>query len=115
MLTRVNSAIPTAETSEEALSSRMNSLINGGVEMRSAPQPNGPVVEKLGLMLVRVLPDSAPPTEPNQPAFLHLAAPSGKTGYAAMDVISGLGGDEICYTKDAGGWKIDGYFGGAAQ
>jgi hypothetical protein len=86
-----------------------------GVEMRSAPQPNGPVVEKLGLTLVRVLPDSAPPTEPNQPAFLHLAAPSGKTGYAAMDVISGLGGDEICYTKDAGGWKIYGYFGGTAQ
>ena len=36
MLTRVSSAMPTTETSDEALSSRMNSLISGGTEMRSA-------------------------------------------------------------------------------
>ena len=36
MLTRVSSAMPTTETSDDALSSRMNSLMSGGIEMRSA-------------------------------------------------------------------------------
>ncbi len=85
------------------------------VEMRSAPKPNAPVVEKLGLTLVRVLPDSAPPDDPNQPAFLHVAAPSGKAGFVPLESVSGFSDDQMCYTKDASGWKIIGYFGGAAQ
>ena len=36
MLTRVSSAMPTTETSDEALISRMNSLMSGGVEILSA-------------------------------------------------------------------------------
>src|SRR5208282_1998159 len=86
-----------------------------GVEMRSAPKPNAPIVEKLGLTLVRVLPDSAPPQDPSQPAFLHVAAPSGKPGFVLAESFSGLAGDQMCYAKDASGWKIVGYFGGAAQ
>jgi hypothetical protein len=89
--------------------------IRDGVELRSAAQPNAPLIEKLGLYLVRVLPDTAPPDNPNEPAFLHVAAPSGKIGFAAADAISPLGGDQICYTKDASAWKITGYFGGASQ
>jgi hypothetical protein len=89
--------------------------LKDGTEVRSAPQPNAPVVEKLGLNLVRVLPDTAPPSDASQPAFLHVATPSGKSGFIAMDAIAPLGGDEMCYTKDAGGWKIAGYFGGVAQ
>jgi hypothetical protein len=83
--------------------------------VRSAPKPNAPVVEKLCLTLVRVLPDSAPPEDPSQPAFLHIATPSGKSGFVPVEAIAGLGGDEMCYVKDASGWKITGYFGGAAQ
>ena len=86
-----------------------------GLEMRSAPKPNAPVVEKLALTLVRVLPDSAPPEDPNEQPFLHIAAPSGKSGFVPLDTISGLGGDQMCYVKDATGWKITGYFGGVAQ
>jgi hypothetical protein len=86
-----------------------------GIEVRSAGQPNAPVVEKLGLTMVRILPDSAPPQDPNQPAFLHLALPSGKTGFAPMDAIGGLGGDQMCYVKEGAGWKITGFFGGASQ
>lgn len=86
-----------------------------GVIMRSTAKPDAPVVEKLGLVLVRVLPDSAPPEDPNQPALLHVAAPSGKTGFVPAEAFSGLGGDQMCYIKDASGWKITGYFGGAAQ
>jgi hypothetical protein len=89
--------------------------VKDGIEVRAAAQPNAPVVDKLGLYLVRVLPDTAPPDNPNQPAFLHVATPSGKTGFVTSDAVSPLGGDQICYTKDANAWKITGYFGGAAQ
>ena len=84
------------------------------LEAHSAAQPNAPVIAKLGMYLVRVLPDSAPPDNPNQPVFLHVALPDGKAGYVAADSISPFGGDQMCYSKDAGGWKIAGYFGGAA-
>jgi len=86
-----------------------------GLEVRSAAKPDAPVVEKLGLTLVRVLSDSAPPANPKDPSFLHVALPSGKTGFVPLDAISGLGGDQICYVKDASGWKITGIFGGASQ
>jgi hypothetical protein len=64
---------------------------------------------------VRVLPDSAPPDSANQQPFLHIATPSGKTGFVPIEEMSSLGGDQMCYTKDGGGWKIAGYFGGASQ
>jgi hypothetical protein len=89
--------------------------VKDGVEVHDAAKPNAPVLEKLGLNLVHVLPDSAPPTD-NGPPFLHVATPSGKTGYVAAEELAPLGGDNICYVKDAGGsWKITGYFGGMAQ
>ena len=31
-----------------------------------------------------------------------------------MDAIAPLGGDQMCYSKDASGWKIAGYLGGVA-
>ena len=90
--------------------------LKDGIEVRSAGKPDAPVVEKLGLALVRVLPDTAPPPDnSNQPPFLHVALPSGKTGFVPMEALSGIGGDAMCYVKDAGGWKITGYFGGASQ
>jgi hypothetical protein len=89
--------------------------ITDGIEVRAAAQPSAPVVEKLGLYLVRVLPDTEPPDSNSPPAFLRVATPSGKTGFVAVNAISPLGGDQICYTKDATGWKIAGYFGGASQ
>ena len=36
MLTRVSSAMPTTETSDDALSKRMNSLMSGGTEIFNA-------------------------------------------------------------------------------
>jgi hypothetical protein len=85
--------------------------VKDGVEVREAAQPNAAVTEKLGLYLVRVLPDTAPPSG-NGPPFVHVATPSGKTGFVSAEELAPLGGDEICYTKDAGAWKITGYFGG---
>ncbi len=85
-----------------------------GVELHQTAKPDSPVVEKLGLYLVRVLPDTGQGPNPNDPLFLHIAAPDGKTGYADAQLVSPLGSDQMCYAKDAGGWKIAGYFGGAA-
>ena len=85
-----------------------------GVEVHAAAQPNAPVVEKLGMNLVRVLSDTSAPANPNEPFFLHVATPSGKTGFVDAQTVSPLGGDQICYTKQAGAWKITGYLGGAA-
>jgi hypothetical protein len=88
---------------------------NGGLDVHAAAQSNSPVLEKLGMILVRVLPDSSQPTNPNEPILLHVATPSGKSGYVDAQELSPLGGDEMCYTKDASGWKIAGYLGGASQ
>jgi hypothetical protein len=88
--------------------------VKDGIEVHEAAQAGSPAVEKLGLNLVHVLPDTPPPSG-NGPLFLHVATPSGKTGFVTADLIAPLGGDEICYTKDGGAWKITGYFGGAAQ
>jgi hypothetical protein len=86
-----------------------------GLDVRGAAKADAPVIEKLGLILVLVLPDSTPPDNQAQQAFLHIATPSGKSGFVPLDAVSSLGGDQICYTKDAGGWKITGYYGGAVQ
>lgn len=86
-----------------------------GLEVRAAPKPDAAVVDKLGLILVRVLPDSAPPSDAKAPLFLHVATPSGKAGFVPLDAINSLAGDQMCYAKDASGWKIAGYFGGVAQ
>jgi hypothetical protein len=85
-----------------------------GIEVRAAAQPNAPVVEKLGMYLVRVMPESAP-TDNNAPPSLRIALPDAKTGYVPLDAISPLAGDEICYAKDADAWKIAGYVGGVPQ
>jgi hypothetical protein len=86
-----------------------------GVEVHATAKPNSPVMEKIGVYLVRVLPDSGQGGNANDPLFLHIATPDGKSGYADAQLISPLGSDQICYSKDAGGWKITGYLGGASQ
>ncbi len=88
---------------------------NGGVEVRAAAQPDSPVIEKLGMYLVRVLPDSGQDGDPNQPMLLHVALPDGKSGFVDAQALSPLGGDQMCYAKNASGWKIAGYLGGVAQ
>ena len=78
------------------------------LEVRSGPQPNAPVVEKLGLFLVRVLPDQ-PPQGQQMPTSARVVTPGGRTGFVAMEGISPIGFDQLCYVKDASGWKITGY------
>lgn len=81
-----------------------------GLEMRAAPQPSAPVVEKLGLHFILVMPEDTPPSQQNP--MLKVVAPSGKTGYVPIEAINPLGSDQICYSKEAAGWRISGFIGG---
>src|SRR5580704_8419401 len=86
--------------------------VENGVEVRAEAKPNAPVIDKLGLYLVRVLPDSAPPDAAGAPSFFHVALPNGKAGYVLATAIAAPTTDHMCYTKDASGLKIAGYIGG---
>jgi len=86
--------------------------VENGVEVRAEAKPNAPVIDKLGLYLVRVLPDSAPPDASGAPSFLHVALANGKSGYVLATAVSPTTTDHMCYTKDASGWRIAGYIGG---
>jgi hypothetical protein len=82
-----------------------------GVEVRGEPKANAPVSEKLGLHFVRVMPDEVPAAQ-NQAPMLKIITPSGKVGYVAGESVAPLGNDQLCYIKDASGWKITGFIGG---
>jgi hypothetical protein len=85
------------------------------VEVRGSDAASAPVIDKLGATLVRILPETgddgqAAPTSP--PPALRIVTPAGKTGYVAVDAIQPLAVDQLCYVKEASGWKIAGYVGG---
>lgn len=86
--------------------------LDTSVEVRSAPRANAPVIEKLGTVLIRIMPDpkQAAPAQ-NEVPLVRVVTPSGKVGYVSADVLSPLGTDQLCYIKDASGWKITGYVG----
>lgn len=81
-----------------------------GVEVRATAEPNAPVIETLGMHLVRVLPDET--TSGSQPTALRVVAPSGKVGYVPMASLLPMVFDQLCYLKGSGGWKIAGYSSG---
>jgi hypothetical protein len=81
-------------------------------EVLTAPKQDAPVLEKLGLHLVRVMIDEkAPQTPPGQVPLIKVAMPSGKVGFVPADALSPLGNDQVCYLKDGAGWKITGFIG----
>jgi hypothetical protein len=87
----------------------------GSVDVHAAAQASAPVIEKLGSVLVRVMPDegaqgNAPPAGGT---FVRVVTPSGKVGYVPDEALASLNVDQLCYVKDAAGWKITGYAGGA--
>lgn len=82
--------------------------VSADVEVRAAPHTNALVIEKLGLFFIRIVPESGS----NSPTFLRILTPVGKIGFVSADSVAPLGNDQICYVKDAAGWKIGGYIGG---
>lgn len=85
--------------------------LSDGIEARASSQPNAAVVEKLGMHFVRVMPDEGA-SQGNAAPMLRVVTPSGKVGFVAAEMIAPLGNDQICYQKDASGWKITGFVGG---
>src|SRR6185295_5871812 len=81
-----------------------------GLDVHAGPQPNSPVVEKLGLHFVRVMEDNAPGNQ--QSPMLKVVTPSGKTGFVPAEALSPLGSDQLCFSKEGAGWKISGFIGG---
>jgi hypothetical protein len=75
--------------------------VRNGVEVRSAAAPDAPVIEKLGLHLVRSL-------ESKERKVL---TPSGRVGYVPdeLPVMPFVHMDPLCYLRDASGWKIAGF------
>ena len=82
-----------------------------GMEVRSGPAKNAPVVEKLGMHLVRVYPDDTPAGAVNADT-LRIVTPSGKVGYVLAEGILPLASDHMCYIKEGNAWKIAGVLGG---
>jgi hypothetical protein len=81
-----------------------------GAEVHATAQTNSPVIEKLGMHFVRVMPDTAPNASQE---MMRIVTPSGKVGFVAAEAVSPLGSDQLCYGKDASGaWKIVGMIGG---
>ena len=80
------------------------------MEIRSAARPDAPVLEPLGMNLVRVYPEENNSTEPA--TMLRFVAPSGKLGYVPIMGVLPIVSDQLCYIKEAGVWKIAGYAGG---
>ncbi len=60
-------------------------------------------------------PTALQPTTPTSRVPARRAAVGQRPAIVPEDMISGLGGDAMCYSKGPSGWKIAGYFGGAPQ
>lgn len=82
--------------------------VSAGLDVHAAPQANAPVIDKLGLHFVRIMPETAP----IPPSYMRIATPGGKIGFVSIDSIAPIGNDQICYVKDGDAWKIGGYIGG---
>lgn len=85
------------------------------LDVRASNAPNTPVSEKLGTILLRIMPDSGAAggdAQPGSQTTLPVVTPSGKIGYVAAAALRPLSSDQLCYAKQGGGWKIVGYVGG---
>jgi hypothetical protein len=85
---------------------------SAGTEVREKADSAAPVVETLGLHAVRLLEDDAGAANTD---WVKVATPSGKVGFAAVKAILSLDVDQICYIKEATGWRIAGIVGGGER
>lgn len=82
---------------------------SAGIEVRAKPDAGAPVVDKLGMNLVRLLLDD---TGNASPEWIKVVTPAGKIGYVPGDALGPLGSDQMCYSKAGGVWHIAGFIGG---
>jgi hypothetical protein len=86
---------------------------SAGIEVREKPEAGSPVVETLGPNAVRLLEADASGTA--SPDWVRVMTPSGKVGFAAANAILSLDVDQLCYIKEASGWRIAGVVGGGER
>jgi hypothetical protein len=87
-----------------------------GLEVRASADANSPVVEKLGMTLVRIMPDEAASAQGAQSSpMLKVVAPSGKVGFVSGEDIGPLVNEQLCYVKQGNNWLIAGYIGNGDQ
>ena len=90
--------------------------LSAGLELRAAPRADAAVVEKVGLTFLRVLPFDGPTdNSPSAAEFVRVLTPSGKLGFVKVDSIASLGVGQLCYIKEADGWKVAGVIGGIEE
>ena len=83
-----------------------------GIDVYASAQPNSPVIGKLGMYLIRVMPEEPPAgNQAPQSPFVRVVMPNGKVGFVADEFLLPIEFDQLCYIKDASGWKIAGYYG----
>jgi len=83
-----------------------------GIDVHASAQPNSPIVGKLGMYLIRVMPEEPPAgNQAPQSPFVRVVMPNGKFGFVAEEFLLPIAFDQLCYIKDASGWKIAGYYG----
>jgi hypothetical protein len=85
--------------------------VRDGVEVRAQATASAPVLEKLGLFLIRVLPDDSP-ANAVMAAFVKVMTPAGKVGFVPTEAVLPIGGEQLCYIKEGDAWKIAGFYGG---
>jgi hypothetical protein len=85
--------------------------VRDGIDVRAAAKQDAPVIDKLGLYLVRLVSDDSP-ANAVMAMFVKVMTPSGKVGFVPVDAVLPIGGEQLCYLKDASGWKIAGFLGG---
>ena len=98
----------TADQATQSDPSEWGYPVSANIEVHAGPQANAPVIDRLSLAFVRVMPE---PT-PTSAAYLRIVTPSGRAGYVSVDAIAPVGNDQLCYVKDGDAWKIGGYIGG---
>jgi hypothetical protein len=84
--------------------------IREAVDVRAGAKEDAQIIDKLDLHLVRVLADDssdAPVTD-----YTRVLTRAGKTGFVPASVLLPISGEQMCYMKDATGWKIAGFLGG---
>lgn len=88
------------------------------LDARASDKPNAPVLEKVGMILLRILPaqgqgstEGGADSQSAQSDAIPVVVPSGKVGYVSGTSLRPLRTDQLCYAKEGGGWKIVGYVG----
>lgn len=83
-------------------------VTTASAEVRDAPKASAAVIDKLGQILVRFLPQD--PGAGGE-AFFRIVTPAGKPGFVSADAVAPLATAQLCYIKDGGSWKLAGYAG----